>query len=107
MPVAKRTTLGLAQGPAVRRALAAVGVTVAGIRWHWAPGSKGGTYDPHFSRDRVTVFNPEGFVGEPQYGKLPGDGLSPNDRYCRCGYALVLRGTGGRFLPSERVEGES
>lgn len=95
--------LGLGQGAAVRRALAAMGITVAGIRWQWAPGAKGQAYDPHLARDGVAVYNPDGFVGEPEYGMIPGDGLSPNSRYCRCGYRMILRGTSGRFLPEEPV----
>lgn len=97
-------SLGFAQGAAVRRAMAAVGITVAGIRWLWAPGIiHGGTYEPHLRRHNVAVWNPDGFVGDNPdvHGAIPGDGRAVNSRYCGCGYRLLLRGSGGRFLPEE------
>ena len=91
--------MGIASGPAVIAALNGAGIRVVGRRWRWRPGLKGQTYEPHYRRDGVAVFNPNGFVGEPQYGALPGDGLSPNDRYCMCTTRLILRGARGKFLP--------
>lgn len=89
--------MSIAQGSAVKRSLAASGIAVIGIRWKWFPGRKGETYEPHLDRDNVRVFNPEGFVGEPEHGTMPYN--APNAAYCCCQTALLLRGAGGRFLP--------
>ena len=92
--------MGIAMGSAVRKALAASGITVAGHRWEWAPGRKGGTFEPHLRRDKVNVWNPDGFVGDnaAEWGALPGEGV--NADYCMCSTRWLLRGADGRFLPS-------
>lgn len=97
---------GLASGAVVRNALAAGGIQVIGWRWAWAPGAKGQTFEPHFRRDGVQVFNPEGFIGDnaSQWGALPWDGLSVNSKYCLCSARMLLRGADGRFLPSLGVD---
>lgn len=92
---------GIAMGPAVQRALAASGIRIIGHRWNWAPGRKGGIFEPHLRRDRVAVFNPDGFVGDnaAEWGALPGQGV--NGEYCMCTTRWMLRGADGRFLPEQ------
>lgn len=89
---------GIAQGVAVQAALTGAGIRVVGHRWLWAPGLKGGTFDPHRRRDNVAVFNPEGFVGDnaSEWGALPGQGI--NKRWCMCSTRLLYRGADGRFM---------
>lgn len=90
---------GIGMGDAVRQALAASGITVAGHRWKWHPGRKGQTFPPHLARHNVAVWNPEGFVGDnaAQWGALPGEGV--NSAYCMCSTRWLLRGADGRFRP--------
>lgn len=89
---------GIAMGKAVQNALAADGISVVGHRWVWAPGVKGGTFEPHKARDRAAVFNIDGFVGDNagQWGALPGQGV--NSEYCMCTTKWILRGADGRFV---------
>lgn len=86
-------------GAAAQRAMAGSGIQVIGHRWLWAPGRKGGVFDPHIRRDKYAVFNPEGFVGDNagEWGALPGEGV--NWQWCMCSTRWLLRGADGRFLP--------
>jgi len=92
---------GIGMGPAVQNALAASGIRIIGHAWEWAPGRKGGIFEPHMRRDKARVFNPAGFVGDNagEYGALPGQGI--NSDYCMCSTRWLLRGADGRFLPTQ------
>lgn len=93
---------GIAQGAAVQRALASEGIQIAGLRWQWYPGLKGGVFEPHQRRDGIAVFNAgDGFTGDnaAEYGALPGEGV--NKDFCMCQIRWILRGADGRFLPEK------
>lgn len=95
--------MGLAMGGAVKDALTVSGVTVAGMRWLWYPGMKGGAFEPHVARNNSVVFNDgEGWYGDnvAEAGAMPGFGV--NGAYCMCAIRWLLRDEKGRFLP-ERV----
>lgn len=85
-------------GKAVQQGLANGGIRIVGHRWVWAPGRKGGVFDPHLRRDKRAVFNPDGFVGDnaDEWGALPRQGVNAN--YCMCTTRWLLRGADGRFM---------
>lgn len=89
---------GIGMSERVRLALAASGVQVVGHRWVWAPGRKGGIFEPHLNRNKKAVFNVDGFVGDnaAQWGALPGQGV--NYKYCMCTTRWLLRGADGKFM---------
>lgn len=97
--------MGLAMGGAVRNALADGGVTIAGMRWLWYPGLKGGTFEGHLARNNSVVFNDgEGWYGDDvmTLGAMPGFGV--NGAYCMCQVRWLLRDANGRFLPERLAD---
>lgn len=94
---------GIAMSSAVASSLAMQGVSVVGHQWLWAPGVKGGIFDPHRARDKYRVFNVEGFVGDnaAQWGALPGQGV--NALHCMCTTKWILRDAHGRLVRLEDV----
>ena len=96
--------MGIGQGPATSRALAAAGIRHVGWRWQWQPGRQGKIFEPHQRRDNVAVWNVEGFVGDnaAEWGALPGQGI--NEDHCMCSARMLLRGADGRFQPERESQ---
>lgn len=81
--------MGFADSPATVNALAGHGVRVAGYRWRWALGLKGGTYPPHRHQ------NGEFVVDAGDFEALPGEDV--NGDTCACNLIPQYRGPDGRF----------
>ena len=84
--------MGLGMGQAVIEALQKGGITVAGYRWTWRPGLKGGVYEDHRAQNRKFADDIEGFDGHIPQADVNGD-------YCMCSLRTIFRGEGGRFVP--------
>jgi hypothetical protein len=81
--------MGFADSPATVNALAGHGVRVAGYRWRWALGLKGGTYPPHRHQ------NGEFVTDAGDFEALPGEDVNGNN--CACNLIPQYRGPDGRF----------
>ena len=81
--------MGFADSPATVNALAGYGVRVAGYRWRWALGLKGGTYPPHRHQ------NGEFVTDAGDFEALPGEDV--NGGSCACNLIPQYRGPDGRF----------
>jgi hypothetical protein len=81
--------VGFADSPATVNALAGHGVRVAGYRWRWALGLKGGTYPPHRHQ------NGEFVVDAGDFEALPGEDVNGNN--CACNLIPQYRDASGRF----------
>lgn len=81
--------MGFADSPATVNALAGHGVRVAGYRWRWALGLKGGTYPPHRHQ------NGEFVVDAGEFEALPGEDVNGDN--CACNLIPQYRGPDGRF----------
>lgn len=83
--------MGLGMGRAVIGALERGGITVAGYRWTWRPGLKGGIFEEHREQNRRFAKDIEGFGGSVPQADVNGEN-------CQCSTRAVFRGQGGRFV---------
>ena len=91
MPGPAPLRMGLGMGRAVIDALAAGGITVAGYRWVWRPGLKGGVFEEHRAQNRRFATDIEGFDGHIPQADVNGEN-------CQCSTRTIFRGEGGRFV---------